>query len=82
MFTHLPRYIVIKILKLYQSTFSFDHGILKIFKPLGYCRYRPTCSDYAIEAISKYGAIKGGFKAIWRVMRCNPWSKGGWDPVK
>jgi len=82
MLTHYPRYIVIKILKLYQKTLSFDHGVFKIFKPLGYCRFRPTCSEYAIQAIKKYGIIKGGIKALWRVMRCNPWNKGGWDPVR
>ncbi len=82
MFFHYPRYIVIKILKVYQKTFSFDHGILKVFFPHGYCRYQPTCSEYAIKVIEKLGVIKGGPKAIWRVLRCNPWSKGGWDPVK
>ncbi|MFH1522687.1 MAG: membrane protein insertion efficiency factor YidD [Patescibacteria group bacterium] len=82
MLIHYPRYIVIKILKLYQRTISFDHGILKVFFPHGFCRFRPTCSDYAINSISKYGIVKGGLNALWRVMRCNPWNKGGWDPVK
>ncbi|PIR13543.1 membrane protein insertion efficiency factor YidD [Candidatus Falkowbacteria bacterium CG11_big_fil_rev_8_21_14_0_20_39_10] len=81
-FKYYPRLVAIKILKLYQKILSFDHGILKIFAPLGRCCFRPTCSDYAIEAIKKYGIIKGGPKAIWRVLRCNPWSKGGWDPIK
>lgn len=45
------------------------------------CIYTPTCSLYAIEAIEKYGIIKGGFLAIWRILRCNPFSKGGYDPV-
>lgn len=45
------------------------------------CKYYPTCSQYAIEAIEKYGAIKGGFLAIKRILRCNPFSKGGYDPV-
>lgn len=77
----LPRQILIKIIKIYQKTFSFDHGALKIFFPLGYCKYKPTCSEYAISAIEKYGAIKGGAKAFWRILRCNPWSKGGYDPA-
>lgn len=46
------------------------------------CRFHPTCSEYAMQAIEKYGAIKGSLKAIWRVLRCNPWNKGGFDPVE
>ena len=46
------------------------------------CRFTPTCSRYAIDAITKYGAIKGGFMALWRILKCNPFSKGGYDPVK
>lgn len=80
MLKFFPRYLVIKILKIYQKTFSFDHGFLKILAPHGRCRFRPTCSDYAIASIEKFGVIKGGLKAIWRVLRCNPWNKGGWDP--
>jgi putative membrane protein insertion efficiency factor len=81
-FKFLPRYLVIKILKIYQKTLSFDHGIFKYLFPYGYCRFRPTCSDYAIQAIEKYGVFRGGLKAAWRVLRCNPWNKGGHDPVK
>jgi len=43
------------------------------------CRYYPTCSEYSIQAIEKYGAFKGLLKAIWRILRCNPFSKGGID---
>lgn len=45
------------------------------------CKFYPTCSHYAMEAIEKYGAFKGGFMALWRILRCNPFSKGGYDPV-
>ena len=45
------------------------------------CRYIPTCSEYAVEAIERYGALKGGRLAAWRLLRCNPFSKGGYDPV-
>lgn len=45
------------------------------------CRYFPTCSQYAVTAIERYGAFKGGRMAAWRILRCNPFSKGGYDPV-
>lgn len=47
----------------------------------GTCKYYPTCSKYAILAIEKYGPMKGSLLAIWRILRCNPFSKGGYDPV-
>lgn len=46
------------------------------------CKFYPTCSQYALEAIEKYGAFKGFLMAIWRILRCNPLSRGGYDPVK
>jgi putative membrane protein insertion efficiency factor len=45
------------------------------------CRFTPTCSNYAIQAISKHGAFKGTGLALWRILRCNPFGKGGYDPV-
>ncbi|WP_312635230.1 membrane protein insertion efficiency factor YidD [Oscillibacter sp.] len=45
------------------------------------CRFYPTCSQYALEAIEKYGALKGGYLAVRRVLRCNPFHRGGYDPV-
>ena len=45
------------------------------------CPYYPSCSRYGLEAIEKHGAIKGGLLALWRILRCNPFSKGGYDPV-
>ena len=46
------------------------------------CKYLPTCSQYAIDAITRYGALKGGLMAAWRILRCNPFSRGGYDPVR
>jgi hypothetical protein len=46
------------------------------------CKYYPTCSTYAYQAIEKHGAFKGTGMAVWRIIRCNPFSKGGVDPVK
>lgn len=45
------------------------------------CRYVPTCSEYAMEAIDRYGALRGGLMAAWRLLRCHPFVKGGYDPV-
>ncbi|HEY6337314.1 MAG TPA: membrane protein insertion efficiency factor YidD [Candidatus Sulfotelmatobacter sp.] len=45
------------------------------------CRYVPTCSEYAMEAVERYGALRGGLMAVWRVMRCHPFVPGGFDPV-
>ncbi len=63
--------LVIKLLKIYQIVIS------PIYPKS--CRYYPTCSNYAILAVEKYGVIKGLLKAVWRVLRCNPFSKGGVD---
>ena len=46
------------------------------------CPYFPSCSDYGLEAIRKHGVMKGGLLAVWRILRCNPFSKGGYDPLK
>jgi hypothetical protein len=45
------------------------------------CKYEPSCSNYAIQAIQRYGILRGAVLAGWRVLRCNPWSHGGFDPV-
>ncbi len=45
------------------------------------CRYQPTCSEYAYEAVEKYGILRGGRLAIWRILRCNPFGGSGYDPV-
>lgn len=82
MFKYYTRYITIKIIKIYQKTFSLDHGLFRFMFPYGYCRFKPTCSEYAIAALEKHGLIRGGLLAAWRVLRCNPWNKGGWDPIK
>lgn len=63
--------ILISLIKFYQK---FISPVLP-----SSCRYHPSCSNYAILAIEKYGVIKGSIKAIWRILRCNPFSKGGVD---
>ena len=66
-------YLFTAIIKFYRKAIS----PLKI--PC--CRFTPTCSKYAIEAIEIHGVLKGGLLALWRIIRCNPFSKGGYDPV-
>lgn len=53
--------------------------ISPLFPPV--CRYTPTCSQYAVEAIKKHGPLKGGWLAFKRILRCNPWGGSGFDPV-
>ena len=69
----LPKRILLFLLRFYRVAISPMH------RPC--CRYIPTCSQYAVEAVQKYGALKGGYLALRRVLRCNPFSKGGYDPV-
>ena len=64
--------ILIKIIDLYQLIPGSFHE---------YCKHVPTCSEYTKEAIKKYGAIKGSFLGIKRILKCNPFSKGEYDPV-
>jgi len=79
---YFPRIFVLKLIKIYQSTLSFDHGPLKDNFPGGYCKYKPSCSEYGYQAIDKHGVLKGGLKTTWRILRCNPLSEGGHDPIK
>ncbi len=73
--------IVINIITLYQKTLSRDHGWISGLYPAGHCRYQPTCSEYAKEALEQYGIIKGTFLALARVSRCHPWAPIGADPI-
>ncbi len=70
--------IVIKIIEIYQNTFSPDHGWLRNKYKNGFCRYYPTCSEYTKQSVKKYGLF-GLFKGFLRILRCNPFSKGGVD---
>lgn len=70
----------IKLIKLYQATISPDHGVYKNIPFYG-CKFYPSCSEYAIECLQRKPLHVALFQAIWRIMRCNPWSVGGYDPV-
>lgn len=74
--------IFVKIIELYQTTLSPDSGWISRFYPGGYCKYTPNCSEYCKLSIIKHGTIKGGLKGLYRLVRCNPWSHGGFDPVE
>ena len=65
--------IAIALIRFYQVCIS------PLFPPR--CRFYPTCSQYALEAVEQYGALKGGWMAFKRILRCNPFAKGGYDPV-
>ena len=67
--------------KIFIGLIKFYRKYISGMKTTPTCKFIPTCSEYGIEAIEKYGALKGGLLTIWRILRCNPFSKGGYDPV-
>jgi hypothetical protein len=71
---NIPRWLLLSLIRLYQATFSRT-------LPQDTCRFYPSCSHYGYQAIYKYGVIKGGLMATWRILRCNPFNRGGFDPV-
>lgn len=71
----LPRLPILALIRAYQSTISRA-------LPAGTCRFYPTCSHYSYQAIARYGLLKGGWMAVWRVLRCQPFNPGGYDPVR
>lgn len=75
------RKLVIKLIELYQKTLSPDHGVTRHMFPFGVCRYTPTCSDYSKESIKRYGVARGSIMGVKRIIRCNPFVAGGYDPV-
>jgi putative membrane protein insertion efficiency factor len=66
------RYLGIGLVRLYQL-------LVSPLLPANTCKYHPTCSQYAIDALRKHGLVVGSVKAAWRLLRCNPWSRGGVD---
>jgi uncharacterized protein len=70
----LPQWLLLGLIRFYQMTFSRT-------LPPDTCRFYPSCSHYGYQAIYKYGAVKGSWMAAWRVLRCNPFNPGGFDPV-
>lgn len=75
--------LLLKSIRFYQKYLSLDTGwAKKFFLTDKVCRFTPTCSEYTYQAIEKYGIIVGLWRGVKRILRCHPWSKGGWDPVK
>ncbi len=70
-----------RVKKVLISLIKFYRKYISPYKGNVHCRYIPTCSEYGMEAIEKYGALKGSWLACKRILRCNPFSKGGIDPV-
>jgi len=68
------RRLLIKAIRGYQKYISPALGT--------HCKYQPTCSEYMIGCLEKYGVLRGVPRGIWRILRCNPFSKGGYDPVR
>jgi uncharacterized protein len=76
---YLPRLPFLLLIRAYQKTISPDHGLYRFLFPHGYCKFFPSCSEYGYQIIKKRGLIIGLPKTLWRILRCNPWSKGGID---
>ena len=68
--------LTLTLIKFYKKNLSLDRHGVRI------CRFTPTCSEYTYQAVEKYGVIRGLFMGFGRILRCNPFSKGGQDPVK
>ena len=69
----IPKRVLLWLIRFYRANLSQLHP--------GCCRFTPTCSQYALEAVEKYGALKGGYLAVRRILRCHPFHAGGYDPV-
>jgi hypothetical protein len=71
--------LAVKLIEQYQKYISPDHSWAKVFFRYGCCKYHPTCSEYTKQCFQKYGFIRGLLKGSYRILRCNPYSKGGLD---
>ena len=74
--------ISIFLIRIYQKTLSPDHGLLKYLFPNGYCKFYPSCSEYAVQALAEKKFLKANSLIASRLVRCNPWSKGGIDELE
>lgn len=72
--------IALFLIRFYQKTLSLDHSWISFIVSERFCRFDPSCSEYAYQAIDKFGVIKGGWLGLKRICRCHPWNEGGYDP--
>jgi len=79
--TQLIKQFVIGLIVLYQKTLSPDHGLFRARFPHGFCRFYPSCSEYAKQAVDRYGVVRGLWMGIKRVGRCNPWTEPQVDQI-
>ena len=78
----LMKKTILNLIKFYQKTKFFRSSLLKqLYLSDAACRFQPTCSNYTYQAIDKYGVLKGSWLGLLRIIRCNPWNKGGYDPL-
>jgi hypothetical protein len=77
----IPKKITLFFIRCYQKTLSFDHSFWARPDLIRVCVYYPSCSEYTYQAIEKFGLLRGTLLGIWRIIRCNPFSKGGFDEV-
>ena len=75
------KYVLLGVFTIYQKTLSPDHGWFSSLHAYGFCRYYPSCSEYAYQAIDRFGVLKGVCLGLKRVVRCAPWSAASVDVV-
>lgn len=77
----IPKRIALILIKIYQKLFSFDHSFWAKNTPYRVCIYHPSCSEYTYQSIERFGLVKGSIMGFFRILRCNPVSVPGEDPV-
>ncbi len=79
-FKRIPRLTAVGVLRIYQAVISPIQNVFLC--PGGCCRFFPSCSEYAIQSIKLHGLFRGGCYSLWRLGKCHPFNRGGFDPVK
>jgi putative membrane protein insertion efficiency factor len=79
----IPKKIGMILIRIYQLTLSLDHSFWakKLNLGIRVCIHEPSCSEYTYQAIDRFGLVKGSISGVFRILRCNPFSKGGFDPL-
>lgn len=77
----IPKEISKLLIRLYQKTLSTDHAFWAKPEIYRICIHQPSCSEYTYQAIDRFGLVRGSIMGFFRILRCNPWAEGGYDPV-